>query len=675
MKRSFTLAIVLPLCLSSVYGQTVQWASSVIEFSSELTPVQYSAQQVLGKPNVLPAGGQNPSAWTPEKPKRQEFIKVGFSSPMQIRQVAIAESYNPSGLFKVFAYDEAGTEHLLHSLNPGPIPQKGRMTNVMVERTTYKVKAVKLVFDGEALTDYFSIDAVAIADASIPIIADIPVPQLLSKGLVTESLDKNVNSDYTELNPLLSPDGKTMYFSRKNHPENVGGVEDKEDIWYSELGSDGKWTLARNMGPQFNNAGPNFVNAVTSTPDGSTVLVLGNKYLPNGKMLAGVSLSNQVNGTWSPPAPVVIKNDYNYNEKANYFLSNTRKSLMMSVEREDSHGARDLYVSFLQDDNTWSEPLNLGGVVNTAGEEAAPFLAADDKSLYFSSNGFAGFGGADVYMSTRLDDTWTNWSEPQNMGPDINSSLDDLFFNIPANGEYAYYSRNVTDQNADIYRVKLPIYRSPEPVILVKGKLLDAKTGQPIGAKIIYERLPDGKEIGIAQSNPVTGEYEIRLPGGLKYGVRAEALDHISTNQNLDLTAYTKDADLRTPDITLAPIEVAVIAPDVSITLNNIFFDFDKSVLKPESFPELDRIVKLMGERATMTVEVTGHTDAIGPAAYNMGLSERRARAVVKRLVDGGIAIDRVTTSFFGEDKPVATNDTKEGRQKNRRVEFKIIKP
>lgn len=594
---------------------------------------------------------------------------------MQIRQVAIAESYNPSGLFKVFAYDEAGTEHLLHSLNPGPIPQKGRMTNVMVERTSYKVKAVKLVFDGEALTDYFSIDAIAIADASIPIIADIPMPQLLSKGLVTEALDKNVNSDYTELNPLLSPDGKTLYFSRKNHPENVGGADDKEDIWYSELGTDGKWTLARNMGPQFNTAGPNFVNAVTSTPDGGTVLLLGNKYLPSGKLVSGVSLSNQVGGSWSPPAPLEIKNDYNYNEKANYFLSNTRKSLMISVEREDSHGSRDLYVSFQQDDNTWSEPLNLGGVVNTAGEESAPFLAADDKSLYFSSNGFAGFGGADVYMSTRLDDTWTNWSEPQNMGPDINSSLDDLFFNIPANGEYAYYSRNVTDQNADIFRVKLPIYRSPEPVILVKGKLVDAKTGQPIGAKIIYERLPDGKEIGVAQSNPVTGEYEIRLPGGQKYGVRAEAADHISTSQNLDLTAYTRDADLRTPDITLAPIEVVAIAPDVSITLNNIFFDFDKAVLKAESFPELDRLVKLMNERPTMSVEVIGHTDAIGTATYNLGLSRRRAISVTERLLKGGITAERVITKAFGEGMPIATNDTKEGRQKNRRVEFKIIKP
>lgn len=674
MKRSLITAVALFLCLYQGYGQTVQWASKVIEFSSELTPVQYSSQQILGKPNVLPAGGQNPNAWTPEKPKRQEFIKVGFATPMQIRQVAIAESYNPGALFKVFAYDEAGAEHLLHSLNPGPIPEKGRMLNVMVERTSYKVAAIKLVFDGEAVTDYFSIDALALADAGIPIIADIPTPELLSRGLVIEALDKNVNSDYTELNPMLSPDGKTMYFSRKNHPENVGGVEDKEDIWYSELGSDGKWTLARNMGPQFNNAGPNFVNAVNSTPDGQTVLVLGNKYLPNGKMVAGVSLSNQVNGNWTPPAPIQIQNDYNYNEKANYFLANTRTSLLMSVERDDSHGSRDLYVSFQKDDNTWSEPLNLGDVVNTANEESAPFLAADNKTLYFSSNGFSGFGGNDIYMSTRLDDTWTNWSEPQNMGPDINSPLDDLFFNVPSSGEYAYYSRTISDSNADIFRVKLPIYKSPEPVILVKGRLIDAKTGKPLGAKIIYERLPDGKQIGVTQSNPETGEYQILLPGGQRYGVRAEAADHISTNQNLDLTAYTKDANLQAPDITLDPIAVAAIEAEATITLNNIFFDFDKSVLKPESFPELNRIVKLMNERPSMTVEVTGHTDATGPASYNMGLSERRAKAVTSYLVGQGISTDRISTQYFGETKPIDTNATREGRSKNRRVEFKIVK-
>ena len=673
MKRYLLPLLVLLLSGTQGHGQVVQWASKVLFASSELTPIQYSAEQALGKPNVLPAGGQNPNAWTPDKPKRPESLKLGFANPMQIEQIAIAESHNPSALFKVYVYDEKGTEHLIHSFKPGPIPLKGRMLNIFVPKTPYKVAAIKLEFDGLAVPDYFSIDAVGIADVNIPIIADISIPELLSKGLVIEQLDKNVNSDYSELNPLLSPDGKTLYFSRKNHPDNMGGVNDKEDIWFSELSSDGKWAIAKNMGPKFNNEGPNFVNAVASTPDGQSVLVLGNKYMPNGKMLAGVSLSTNINGNWTKPMAINIENDYNFNEKANYFLANTRKTLLMSIEREDSRGGRDLYVSFQKTDSTWSEPLNLGTIVNTANEESAPFLASDDKTLYFSSNGFSGYGGADVYMSKRLDDTWTNWSEPQNMGPDINSKLDDLFFNIPSTSEYAYYSRGITEDNSDIFRVKLPIYKSPDPVIVVRGKLIDGKTGKPIGAKIIYERLPDGKEVGIVYSNPETGEYEIHLPGGQKYGVRAEADGHLSVNQNLDLT-NDKDGAVETIDIRLAPIEVTVIEPDVTIPLNNIFFDYNRAVLRAESFPELNRLADLM-KKSSMTVEIAGHADAVGPEDYNMKLSEQRAKSVSKYLSDKGIDAGRISTVFFGESKPIDTNDTPAGRKRNRRVEFKVIKP
>jgi flagellar motor protein MotB len=624
MKR-LLLATYLIICIQvCVKAQVVQWASKVIEVSSELTTVQYSSEQILGKPNVLPAGGQNPNAWTPDKPKRKEFIKVGFETPMHIQQIAIAESYNPSAVFKIYTYDEAGREYLIHSFNPIVVPLKSRMLTVLIERTVYKVASIKIEFDGAALTDYFSIDAVAIVDSNYPIVVNIDIPDLLSKGLVTERLDENVNSEFTELNPILTPDGKTLYFSRKNHPGNIGGVNDKEDIWYSELGPDGKWTLAKNMGPQFNNEFPNFVNAVsTATPDGkSVVLLLGNKYLENGKMLAGISMSNNINGSWSDPTALQIENDYNYNEKSNYFMANTRRSLLMSIEREDSRGGRDLYVSLAKNDSIWGQPINLGDIVNTSGEDTSPFLATDDKTLYFSSNGFSGYGGSDIYTTTRLDDTWTNWSEPQNMGPDINSKLDDLFFNIPASSEYAYYSRGITEDNTDIFRVKLPVFNSPESVILVKGILIDSKTGKPIGAKIIYERLSDGKEIGVTRSNPETGEYEILLPAGQLYGVRAEAEGHISSSQNLDLRNAAKDGAVQHKDITLDPIEIARIEPDATITLNNIFFAFNKATLKPESFSELDRIVDLMKKEKTMTVEISGHTDSSGPDDYNMWLSE-----------------------------------------------------
>ncbi|HMJ69492.1 MAG TPA: OmpA family protein [Cyclobacteriaceae bacterium] len=674
MRRYLLLTLFALLLESTAFAQEVQWASKVLEFSSELTPVQYSAEQILGKPNVLPAGGQNPNAWTPDRPKQKEFIKLGYDHPIQVQQIAIAESYNPSGLYRVLLYDEAGTEHVARTLNPVAVPLQGRMLNVFVEKTTYKVAAVKLEFDGGALPEYFSIDAVAITDSHYPIIADIIRPELLASGIVVEKLDASVNSDVSEMNPMLSPDGKTLYFSRQNHPENVGGVNDKEDIWYSELGADGKWSLAKNMGPQFNNEHPNFINAITSpTPDGKTViLILGNKYLDNGKMLAGVSVSNNVNGNWTKPKALNITNDYNFNEKANYFLTNNRKALIMSVEREDSRGGRDLYVSFMADDSVWTEPKNLGDMLNTAGDETAPFLASDDQTMYFSSNGYSGYGGSDVYMTKRLDDTYTNWSEPKNMGSDINSKGEDLFFNIPSTSEYAYYSRGVAD-NTDIYRARLPFYNSPLPYVIVKGKLIDAKTGQPIGAKIIYERLSDGKEMGIAQSNPVTGEYEIRLPGGELYGVRAEADGHISVNQNLDLRNFKSDGQVAHQDMSIAPIEVARIEPKVTIPLNNIFFDIDKFVLKSESFPELNRVVELLEEQTSIKVEISGHADNTGTDAHNIILSKNRAQKVTDYLVQKGIAKERITTTSYGESRPAATNDTKEGRQKNRRVEFTIL--
>lgn len=676
MKRFIVSLLLMAVMSHYSKAQVVQWATKVVGFSSELTPVQYSAKQALGKPNVLPAGGQSPNAWAPDKPKRKEFLTLGFDNPINIRQVAIAESYNPSALYRVLAYDQSGREYVLNTLNPMAIPLKGRMVNVFVELTPYKVVSIKLEFDGAAIPDYFGIDAVAISDSGFPIIADIPTMQLLASGIVVESLDKNVNSEYDEVNPVLSPDGKTLYFSRRNHPENVGGVKDREDIWFSELDASGHWQLAQNMGPQFNNEGPNFINTIQSvTPDGkSAIMLLGNRYMPNGKMLAGVSMSTHINGEWSRPEPLKIANDYNYSDKANYFLTDNRQTLLMSVEREDSYGDRDLYVTFMKPDNSWTEPLNIGDVVNTAAEESSPFLASDDKTLYFSSAGFSGYGGSDIYVTRRLDDTWTNWSEPENLGPEINSPLEDLFFNIPAASDHAYYSRGVSESNLDIFRIQMPIIKSPQPYVTVRGKIVDNSTGEPIGARIVYERLPDGKGLGISQSNPQTGEYEIRLPAGELYGLRAESDGTLSENQNLDLRNITSDKIIEGNDFNLDPIKVAALQENASIVLNNLFFDFDKAVLKPESFPELNRIVTLMGERKDMTIEIAGHTDSDGPELYNLRLSERRANAVVQYLLDKNIAKDRMTVLSFGESQPKESNETAEGRKRNRRVEFKILK-
>jgi len=675
--RRLLLSGCFAVVLFPVAAQQLQWASKVIAVSSELTRTQYSADQILGKPNVLPAGGQSPNAWTPDRPKRKEWIKVGYAHPIEIQQVAIAESYNPSGLYRVLLYDESGKEYPIKTFNPVSIPLQGRMLNIMMEKTPYKVAAVKLEFDGAALPEYFSIDAVAITDAYYPVIANIDKPELLKAGILVEKLDANVNSDKNELNPMLSPDGKILYFGRQYHPGNAGGVKDPEDIWYSELGADGKWNLAKNMGPVFNNADPNFLNAISSaTPDGkSVVMLLGNKLNKNGKLVGGVSISDNVNGTWSKPRGLEIENDYNFSEKSNYFLSNSRKSLLMSVEREDSRGGRDIYVSFMNSDSTWTEPLNLGSVLNTAGDESAPFLAADEVTMFFSSNGFSGYGLNDIYMSTRLDATWQNWSEPKNMGPQINSKGEDLFFNIPAESEYAYYSRGESEDKMDIFRAKLPLFNTPVPYVVVKGKLLDAKNGAPVAAKIVYEVLPEGKEVSHIMSNPETGEYEIRLAGGHMYGVHAEAEGHVTEIQNLDLRDFTIDAVVDGRDINLAPVEAPIIEPPpVNIVLNDVFFDIEKAVVNLSSSPELARVVDILTQQPTMQVLVAGHTDSTGPEEYNLMLSKKRAERVAEYLVDKGITKERVTVTYFGETKPMVDNKTAANRKKNRRVEFIILK-
>jgi OmpA-OmpF porin, OOP family len=338
------------------------------------------------------------------------------------------------------------------------------------------------------------------------------------------------------------------------------------------------------------------------------------------------------------------------------------------VQRDDTQGGRDIYVSFLQEDSTWTEPLNLSGTINTAGEETGAFLAPDDKTLYFSSNGYSGFGGSDIFVTRRLDDTWTNWSEPENLGPTINSQYEDLFFNIPGNSDFAYYSQGVSEDDLDIFRVAMPLFKRPDPVIMVRGKLRDSKTREPIEAQIIYERLSDGTEIGITLSNPSTGEYEIMLPSGVLYGIRATAENYLSVNENLDLTNFKGDEnETVTKDLFLVPIE-----KDATVVLNNVFFDFDKAILKSESYPELDRVAETMENRPTLSIEISGHTDSVGPEQYNLGLSERRAEAVAEYLRSKGIANDRLIVKYYGETVPVEPNTTVEGRSKNRRVDFKI---
>jgi outer membrane protein OmpA-like peptidoglycan-associated protein len=308
-------------------------------------------------------------------------------------------------------------------------------------------------------------------------------------------------------------------------------------------------------------------------------------------------------------------------------------------------------------------------VVNSGDSESSPFLAADEKTLFFSSRGFSGFGSNDIFMTKRLDDTWLNWTEPQNLGAAVNSAGWDAYFTIPASGEHAYL---VSRQNSlgaeDIFRVKLPKELRPEPVLLVQGTVYNAKTKQPIAAKINYEKLPTGENAGLASTDPATNKYIITLPAGYKYGFLAESPGFIGVNEFLDVTAVTDYKEVN-KDLYLVPIEQGQV-----VRMNNVFFDSKKSDLRTESFPELNRFVNFLNANPGVTIEIAGHTDNVGKDADNQLLSEQRAKAVYTYFQKKGIALNRISAKGYGKTKPLATNDTEEGRQTNRRVEFTILR-
>ncbi len=684
------LLIVTLLCFSFAVTtkaqETIVWGTEVLEVSSEYSPYEYSALQALYKPNVMPGGGDNPNAWRPKKDNRIEYLMVAFDKPIKAKQVAIGESENPGAITEVYAYDSEYNEYLLFELTPRTIPLPSRMLNLFFDTTPYEIHAIRVVIDGAAVPGFNAIDAIGVSASNLPITVLINLVPGLAQNAEADKLGKNVNSNYVEHSPVISPDGKRLYFSRMYHPDNVGGEDDVEDIWYSQLDeSTGEWMPAKNLGDPLNTVGPNFISSIAIV-DGKETLVLGNRYGKKGRMYSGVSFSYREGEAFANPVPIEIANDYNYSPNVDYFLNTSGDVMILSSERDDTYGGRDLYVCF-RNGKTWKEPQNLGNDINTGTDDLSPFLGDDEKTLYFTSSGYSGYGGADIYVSKRLDDTWERWSAPENLGSSVNSSWDDQYFSIPSSGKHIYFTRGSIDEDADIFRFKADdLFVNPDGPLMstvehltepkqpidfiatISGKVLDEKAGAPMAeVAVLIQRLPDGVEIG-STSTEADGRYELAVRGGARYAVLAKKEGYLSTAQNIDFN------DLSANETTEMNINLAEIETGVSIVMNNIFFDFDQSILTTASYPELNRLLEYLEQATIDKIEISGHTDSVGDDGYNKSLSEMRAKSVYNFFLENGIAKNRLISKGYGESKPLEPNDTEENRAKNRRVEFKVIK-
>jgi OmpA-OmpF porin, OOP family len=522
----------------------------------------------------------------------------------------------------------------------------------------------------------------------------------LDAQVISNESFNTINSHYDEKNPVLTPDGKTLYFTIANHPSNIGGKRDPGDIWMATWQGD-KWSSPVHCGPKLNDRAYNAVAGFSR--DGMQLFLLSH-YDASGNMprTQGIAVSRKTEEGWTFPENIVIPYFQNRSTFLCGTLSDDLKVFIFSAETYGTYGVDDLYLSTYEN-GKWSEPQNLGGNINTQYQEVSPSLSPDGTTLYFSSNGRKGNGSFDVYSASRLDETWTNWSIPVNMGTAINTEGRELFYR-----DYAHLGVCLLTSTKDsdgygtlrLSRYREPVAQEPivqEPVVkadsvftmvtqpdtlsadissrpvveerrpaLVKiyGKVTNTKTGEAIDATLSFAAasLQERK----AETTTASG-YEIEIPSTQSYSIKIEAAGYVSVLEKLDVNSYEmRELEM---NFSLQPVEIGT-----KVNLKNVLFVQTKTELLPESYDELDMVVSFLKRNPNVKIELSGHTDNRGVHGDNMRLSQLRVNSVKRYLVSKGIDAKRITGRGYGGTKPIASNDSEETRQLNRRVEFTIKK-
>jgi len=491
-----------------------------------------------------------------------------------------------------------------------------------------------------------------------------------------------VNSPGNELAPVLTPDGKGLYFARTKFAGNTEGNTDTGDCWYSATADGGKgesWGAPARL-DVLNTGQDNAVVGIVGS-QGQTLLVRGS-YERDGSFrdegLSRVARSAAVPGASAKavrPEALRIANYYSATPGAGFFMSADEKVLILSLERGDSQGSKDLYFSKPDGSGGWTEPASMGPVLNSPGWEFAPWLTPDGKTLYFASYGHMGYGSADIFMSQRLDDSWARWSEPLNLGTGINGPGFNAYFCLTPDGKTAYYSSSPTAKGTyDIWRAAFAPpadTAAPGPMAVTEaraflsGRVLDARTKQPVpGAEVKANLLPNAQGVQFNATGRAdnSGNYQLSLLAG-RYRVAASGGGLLTTSDTLLLTGSPRR------DLLLQPAAVGE-----KVDLPSIIFAQGKAGLLASSYAELNRLAIALQAAPGTEVRLEGHTDNVGPADKNQQLSEDRVMEVKRYLVSRGVDEKRITTIGYGGSRPRFSNEREETRKLNRRVELVIVK-
>lgn len=508
-----------------------------------------------------------------------------------------------------------------------------------------------------------------------------------------DNLGTNINTPFPEYGPSISTDETTIFFTGRK-PNSVGGKRDAndngfyEDVYSSEK-KDGKWLPAKQLSKNVNTETHDATAGLS--PDGSKLYVYRNIGSDGGDLYESVLFGLD----WEEPVRMNKNINSKYHEST-VSLSFDGKRLFFVSNKQSGIGAEDIYYSDMDVNGEWGPAKNIGPEINTKYREEGVFMHPDGVTLYFSSQGHGTMGGFDIFKSTFENG---KWSEPVNLGYPINGPDDDVFFVISGSGNRAYFASakqgGYGDQ--DIYKItflgpeKQPLLNGQDQLLaavgspvssfkteaaievksakltILKGVVTDEKSLKPIESIIELTDNEKGVLLASFKSNSSSGKYLVTLPSGKNYGLAVKSQGYLFHSENFNLPETTEYQEF-TLDIALKKMEVGN-----TIVLKNIFFDFDKSTVRPESQSELNRLIKLLKDNQGVKIELSSHTDDVGADEYNTRLSFARSNSVVDFLISKGISPSRLIPKGYGESVPIDKNDTEEGRQNNRRTEFKIL--
>lgn len=532
------------------------------------------------------------------------------------------------------------------------------------------------------------------------ILALIQVSSFTLKGQDLKHIQvDSINSSYDEHSPVLAPDGNRLYFTRSGHPANIGGVLDRGDIWYAEKKNEG-WSQPIHAGNIINHSGLNGV--VGFSADGKVIYLL-NYFDKNerggGKLKNGVSKSNLANGEWLVPERLSIRYFSNSSSHISASISRDEKVLILAIQSYETEGNEDLYVSLKGEDGEWSQPKNLGPVINTYAEEWTPFLDSDNETLYFTSNGHEGVGSRDIFRSKRKDGSWTNWSTPENLGSSLNTQGVEQGYFIPETGNIAFFSSTQNSEGfGDLFGfpisreieeksdtmiieeevepiITTPVVKVSKPVVAMTFQVLDKRTEKPVDAKVLLTYAEKEVEIKTSEIDSEIKKFMVTFEEGVDVNVNIEADGYLKYQEifKASATPQTIDEGLGggVENFMLTPEEVGTKVEIENILFNRANFTFaEPDVAKKQ----IDEVITLMTANPGMAIRLEGHTDNRGNAKLLKELSEKRVKTVRDYMISRGISANRIEYIGYGGEKPITDNTNVEGREVNRRVEFVIIK-